>query len=140
MCCLQAESARATARVITVDNQLVVEPKTPFTDLSLRGRIQAALERSPIVERNEITVSTLAGKVTLEGVVDRFAEKAEAEDVVSMVPGVRSMDNRLQVNAPTPFRGDPYAYPYYPYASNWDPYVPEQTAAERPRDSRRHRG
>ena len=44
-------------------------------------RVEDALARDPYVERYEITVSALNGKVYLYGTVDSQFEKSQAEDV-----------------------------------------------------------
>jgi osmotically-inducible protein OsmY len=120
-----AESiARNTTGVALVDNQIVVAPTPAVAQGILLARTTEALVANPITESFEIDATASAGVITLRGTVDSYAEKAEAEDVASTVPGVIDVENELSVSHPLPFVYDPYTYPYYPYRDTWKDFAP----------------
>lgn len=116
--------AEATTGVIGVDNQIEVVQSEPLADKVLESRVQAALRRSPIVQAFEVGVDAQRGKITLEGDVDSFTEKAEASDVALGVAGVVAVDNQLSVTYPLPLVQSPYLLPYSPYLAPDSRYVP----------------
>jgi len=95
-----AADARNTLGVLSVENHIKVRPDAEVSDPQLELRTIQALERDTITESYEINVSAEEGRVTLAGNVDNAFEKAHAEKVVSGVPGVSEIRNRLEIEDP----------------------------------------
>lgn len=74
-------------------------PTAYVGDSTINARVKIALVQSPKVEAREIDVHTFQGTVTLDGVVDTLAMARWAEQITRDTPGVRTVDNRLQVAA-----------------------------------------
>ena len=112
------QDARNTVGVFSVKNYLKVRPAKPLPDDTLAQNVKEALLRDPIVDSYQIDVKTGNGTVTLEGKVDSFYEKSQAEDVANRLNGVVLVNNNLEVRNPTVtyynLRWDPY-YHYHPY-------------------------
>lgn len=83
-----------------VDRIDVRPPKRP--DADLRSDVIAALAEDPATHAWEIGVTADAGKVTLDGSVDSYAERELAETVAKGVRGVRSIDDQISVDWGTP--------------------------------------
>jgi osmotically-inducible protein OsmY len=66
-------------------------------DVEIRGRVEQWLENQDRFNDSEILVSVKDGEVTLQGEVPSYALKRRAELEASNVPGVASVQNRLQV-------------------------------------------
>lgn len=64
----------------------------------LRKEVIAALKWEPLLHTNEIDVSVLDGVVSLEGIVDNYAQKREAEHVVKNIPGIKEVTNNVKVD------------------------------------------
>lgn len=106
------QDAKNTLGVFSVRNYLKVRPVNPPDDDKLAQNVKQALLRDPIVESYEIDVQAGNGTVTLEGNVDSFYEKSQAEDVANRINGVVLVNNNLDVRNP--------AITYY--NMRWDPY------------------
>lgn len=91
------QTARNTIGVWRVLNLLKVRPKQQVQDNVLEARVTSALKRDPFVERHEIDVSALNGRVFLYGTVDSGFEKKQADDVASKVSGVIAVDNNIDI-------------------------------------------
>jgi osmotically-inducible protein OsmY len=89
--------AMNTTGVIRVKNHLKVRPDTRPSDAVLAQRVREAIERSPMLDRADIRVTASSGKVFLNGEVDTFFERDQAEDAASRVQGVIEVQNRIQV-------------------------------------------
>lgn len=84
--------------VITVDNELKVEPPTESpTDEEIIALTQAAITRSAYLNRREIRVHCHRAHVSLFGLVDSQLEKDLAGWLASGVTGVVHVDNQLAV-------------------------------------------
>lgn len=82
--CAPTENARATGEVID--------------DAAITTRVNTALTKNGgLGEAFAVNVTTFRGNVSLSGFVDTEKQKNEAEQVASTVPGVRKVDNNLQV-------------------------------------------
>lgn len=64
----------------------------------LRKEVIAALKWEPLLHTNEIDVNVLDGVVSLEGTVDNYAQKREAEHVVKNIPGIKEVTNNVKVD------------------------------------------
>lgn len=82
--------------------EVVTEPKTVA---ELGEAVEAALAADPTTEAYEIEVWPMAaGIVQLTGTVDSWAERTLAENVVMTVPGVTSIDNRIDLDTSAVYR------------------------------------
>ncbi len=94
-----AESAlRRLVGVVGITNNIKLKPKaSPQVD-AVKRRIEDALKRSAEVEARQIRVDIRdAGKVTLEGRVDTWTERAAVERAAWSVPGVQAVVDHLAV-------------------------------------------
>jgi len=66
-------------------------------DATITANVKSALVQDPTTRARNISVNTLNGTVELSGFVDSHAESREAERDASNVPGVRSVQNQLQI-------------------------------------------
>ena len=92
------QDAKNTVGVFRVKNKLKVRPDMILEDEEISDEVSGALRLDPIVEKYDIKVTTVNGKVYLNGRVDSFYEKARAEDVASRQPGVIEVQNNLIVD------------------------------------------
>lgn len=71
------------------------------TDAQLQQDVIAELKWDPSITDTQIGVSVANGVVTLNGHVDSFAEKWEAEKIVQRVSGVKALAVEIQVDLPS---------------------------------------
>ena len=120
--------ARNTTGVVYVENNLKIKADPERTDADIQADVVSNLALNPITESYEVSVLVDDGQVTLQGGVDSFVEKAEAEDVASRTAGVWMVENELEVEPTSAaLTYDSYAYPYTPDVVAWDIYVPAVT-------------
>lgn len=100
------QDAKDTVGVWRVRNHLKVRPNLFVSDSDITSNVTAALQRDPYVDRYDINVSALNGKVYLYGAVDSDFDKARAEDVASRVRGVVDVENLLDVREVQPWKSD----------------------------------
>jgi osmotically-inducible protein OsmY len=130
-----ANVARNTVGVYSVENRLKVRTGADMarTDAAIEQDVQTALTRDPFVDRYEITVDAIGGVVNLDGAVDSYFEKSQADDIASRVDGVLAVDNNLTVSERTdPYAYDPYVDDPYIYDYSWYDYQPTYTAQSDP--------
>lgn len=70
-------------------------------DSAITARVKTALIKDPKIQANEIEVVTTQSRVTLNGVVDNAEMARRAIEIARATPGVRTIDDKLQV-ASTP--------------------------------------
>ncbi len=92
-----SQVANRTVGVWTVKNQLNVRPTEPVSDAMVAADVRMALLRDPYVNRYDVTVTVDDGIAHLNGEVDSYFEKAQADDVASQVSGVVAVQNNLDV-------------------------------------------
>jgi osmotically-inducible protein OsmY len=120
------EDAKHTAGVWRVKNYLRVRPKTQPGDAQIARQVWDAFSRNPFVERRDISVSVINGKVHLYGTVDSFSERTIAEDLASRVKGVVAVENRLTVEDSLPegkAKSDWEIKEDIESELSWDPFV-----------------
>ncbi len=83
------------AGVKGVTNLITVKSKVSAADV--KDSIEAAFERSALLDGEKIQVETSGNKVTLSGKVRNYAERDEAARVAWAAPGVWSVDNQINV-------------------------------------------
>ena len=88
-------AVRYLAGVKGVSNSITIKPKVSASKVATA--IEAAFERSSLLDAKKIEVETTGNKVTLSGKVRNYAESEEAERVAWAAPGVDSVDNNLSV-------------------------------------------
>jgi osmotically-inducible protein OsmY len=92
------EAAKRVAGVRAVANDIeVVIPgsaRRSDTDIA-ESAIQALMNRATPLDRVRVTVKK--GWVTLEGEVDHYYQKGEAERIISTLPGVTGVTNNIRV-------------------------------------------
>jgi osmotically-inducible protein OsmY len=90
---------RAARRIIGVrgvTNLIRVQPSTP-SPTDIKQRIEAALLRDAETDAQRIQVEVNGSTVTLRGTVRSYAEKQEAARVAWSAPGVKAVENHIQV-------------------------------------------
>ncbi len=83
------------AGVKGVVNLITVKARPMATDVKVA--IEAAFERSALLDAEKILVEISGSKVTLTGTVRNYAERDEAERVAWSAAGVWSVDNKIDV-------------------------------------------
>jgi osmotically-inducible protein OsmY len=96
---------RATERVRgvkAISDEIVVEPSGDFRrdDQDIARAAINALDWNASVPQGRIQVIVQNGWITLDGAVDGYFQKAEAERVVRSLCGVKSVVNRIAVKPP----------------------------------------
>jgi osmotically-inducible protein OsmY len=91
-----AENAvRSLSGVVAVYNQISLRRRPQPADI--KRRIESALARNASSEANAVRVEVADGKVTLEGTVHSWFDRKVIEDSVWAAPGVRQVDDHLEV-------------------------------------------
>ncbi len=90
------ESVEKLIGVRGVTNLISLEPKVKMTDV--KQKIQSAFYRQAVMDAGKIQVETLNDHVILKGKVRSLAEKTDAENAAWAVPGVRQVENNLEVD------------------------------------------
>jgi osmotically-inducible protein OsmY len=91
------EIARAVRGVRAVEDELVVDPRDHYRDDELRGIALQALMSDGEVPIDQINVTVADAWLTLTGRVRRQSESNAAFEVVSTVPGVGGITNKIEV-------------------------------------------
>jgi osmotically-inducible protein OsmY len=92
----RAENALRRIRgVKNITNLIDVKPSASPAQIKLQ--IEQAVHRNAEIDANSITVESNDGVVVLQGTVRSWAEREEAERVAWSAPGVRQVDNRIEV-------------------------------------------
>ena len=95
---LRAALAAAIALVVvgcaTPDHRT---PQERAADRALGRRVEAALQAAPYLDADNVTVEVRRGDVTLSGKVGDDVDLRTALRICSAVPGVRSVDDQLEI-------------------------------------------
>jgi len=87
----------------------LISLKSSVSQAVIRSDIEAALKRRAQVDADQIDVAVAGHDVTLSGTVRTYAERKEAERAAWAAPGVYSVDNRLSVDAWSPYDHERYS-------------------------------
>lgn len=97
------------------------------TDIELRDDVLAELAWTPSVHAAQIGVEARGGVVTLQGRVDSYGEKWDAEQAVERVDGVQSVAVELEVHLPGDTRRDDTDLAVsVNHALGWQIFVPKK--------------
>lgn len=118
-----SQVARNTVGVFAVKNQIQVRPEQEMkSDSAIAADVRKALVRDPYVKAYNVEIVSNNGVVELNGTVDTFFDKAQADDVAAQVSGVVAVDNNLLVDEPNEAlvynRWVDYDW-WYPYDYGW---------------------
>lgn len=94
-----ARAIQNLAGVREIRNNILVEPPIAASPDAVRRAIEAALDRHATHAAKHVHITVAGGKVTLDGRVPSWAERRAVEGAVRSTGGVRTVDNRLQIQA-----------------------------------------
>ncbi|MDX2029504.1 MAG: BON domain-containing protein [Blastocatellia bacterium] len=97
------EAAHRVCGVLDVANEIEVRLSSDprFTDdATIAHAVRHALEWNVLVPDERIHSTVTGGWVTLEGNVEYYTERTDAERAVSHLAGVRGVINKIEVSAP----------------------------------------
>lgn len=95
------EDAWFTAGVVDVENYIEVSPLRIRSDAEIEDDIRTALQRDGrIDDPTRITVSSVGGRVTLEGFVRSWEEMKAAEEDARFTAGVVAVQNNIKIGPP----------------------------------------
>jgi osmotically-inducible protein OsmY len=96
------EAAHRVAGVLDVANDIEVRvPGTPGrTDTQIAAAVRLALEWDVYVPEERIRTTVSEGWVMLEGDVDTWSEREDAERSIRNLAGVRGITNKIEVRSP----------------------------------------
>jgi osmotically-inducible protein OsmY len=102
------EAARRVIGVLDVANDIKVTLPGGLgrTDTEIVQAVRHTLEWDVFVPDTKITSSVSAGRVTLDGVVERWSEREDAARAVRNLAGVKSVVNKILVRPQTEVGGD----------------------------------
>lgn len=66
-------------------------------DSAISAKVKAAFAQDPGVRAVDVKVDTHLGAVQLSGWADSAAEKARAEQLAKAIPGVKTVDNKIEL-------------------------------------------
>jgi osmotically-inducible protein OsmY len=97
------DAALRVAGVLDVANDIVVRPAGDFrrTDSEIAGAVRNALEWDALVPNELIRSIVSDGWVTLEGQVDFWRERTDAEKVIKRMAGVVGVINKITIRKRT---------------------------------------
>ena len=101
------EAAHRVAGVLDVANDITVKrPGWPvLSDTELAQAVRHALEWDVLVPHDQIISTVSDGDVTLEGTLDNWRQRMDAELAISRLAGVRFVTNKIEVR-PARVTGD----------------------------------
>ena len=102
------EAARRVIGVVDVANDIQVKVPGGLarTDTEIAQAVRRALEWDVLVPEDKITSTVTDGWVTLDGVVERWSERNDAERAVRNLAGVKIVVNKITVKGAQPMMED----------------------------------
>lgn len=96
------EAAHRVPGILDVANDIDVKPVGMFarTDTQIASAVRNALEWDALVPNERITSTVSNGWVTLEGVVDYWRERGDAERAILRLNGVAGVINKITIQRP----------------------------------------
>jgi osmotically-inducible protein OsmY len=91
------EASHRVRGVLDVVNDIEVRPFGSRTDTDIAADVRHALERDVFVPADRIRTTVSHGLVTLEGEVDLYRQRADAEHAIHHIPGVVGVVDELNV-------------------------------------------
>lgn len=79
-----------------VDNRIRVTPPEDDTDAEITDALRIVLEKDPMVDASQVTITVRDAGVRLDGLVASTGQKQRAERDAWYVRGVHGVENRLQ--------------------------------------------
>jgi len=97
-----AEAAHRVLAVRDVANDIVVEvrPGLGRTDTEIAQAVRRMLEWDERVPDDRVTSTVSEGRVTLEGTVETWSEREDAERIITTLAGVQGVVNKIRVTPP----------------------------------------
>ena len=99
--CAGAYAAHRPANDIAMNNSVAlqsVKKRAPIPDAELAGKVRGALYATFGVGAEEVAVAARDGFISLYGEVRTDAARIRAERIAARVPGVRAVDNKLEID------------------------------------------
>jgi osmotically-inducible protein OsmY len=95
------KAAHSVPGVLDVANEIEVKVTGGMrrTDSEIAQAIRHALEWDALVPSNQIHSTVANGWVTIDGEVEYYSERVDAERAVAHLPGVRGVTNKIEVCA-----------------------------------------
>ena len=102
------EAARRVIGVLDVANDIKVKLPGGLTrtDTEIAQAVRHALEWDVFVPEEKISSTVSEGRVTLDGTVERWSQRDDAERAVRNLTGVKGVVNTITVKATKPVTGD----------------------------------
>jgi osmotically-inducible protein OsmY len=97
----QKQEAATTLRTLQgikgISNELIIKIKPTVSTVDIKSRIEGAFRRHAQLDADKIRVKVADGNVTLEGEVQSWRERNDAEFAVWAAPGVKTVQDKLIV-------------------------------------------
>ncbi len=94
------KAVRNLIGVKNIINQIKVKPETPMVSTTeVKEKIAKEFSHNALIDAQGIRVEVSGSKITLIGQVKSWAEYKEANRAVWSIPGVRDVDNQLQISS-----------------------------------------
>jgi osmotically-inducible protein OsmY len=102
------EAARRVIGVLDVANDIKIKAPGGLTrtDTEIAQAVRRALEWDVFVPEEKISSTVSDGWVTLDGTVEMWSQRYDAERAVENLTGVKGVVNRITVKPPKPVTGD----------------------------------
>ena len=94
------QAAHRVAGVLDVANDIGVKIPGHRTDADIASAVRHSLEWNVLVPDERIRSTVSNGWVTLEGVVDYWTQREDADEAIRKLAGVRGVTNEIQVKPP----------------------------------------
>lgn len=102
------QAAHRVSGVLDVANDITVKipGASGRSDTDIARAVREALEWDVFVPETQVRSTVSAGWVTLEGDVDNFSQRQDAERAIRNLAGVRGVTNKIEIAVPTASAAD----------------------------------